>query len=68
MGLGGFIVDFITNPFWTASDRLVYFNFGMAYLKRKADDIEISIEIIDIHNVTRISKSFSLKKDLNFNR
>ena len=56
----------VTPKFWSASDILVYFNFGLMKIRRTSDDIEVLVEVRDNKNDLRLSKTIQVNKDLKF--
>jgi hypothetical protein len=57
----------VTPKFWSASDILVYFNFGLMKIRRTQDEIEVKVEVRDDENKLRMTKTFQVSKDLKFN-
>ena len=60
------VLDLFTPLFWNSSEFLSDFNFGLFSVKRKQQDIVINLQVKDIKNNLRLSKTIMVKRDLQF--
>ncbi len=67
-GMGQKLLPLVTPKFWSASDLIVDFNFGLIKIaKTQGGDIEVNLEVRDHNNKIRLAKTLSKNKDLKFN-
>ena len=59
-------MNFVTYSFWTESEIVIDYNFGMVNIKPEGVDFVIEMKSINLEGNLLLEKRLSLKKDLQY--